>query len=141
MFLESISTEVAFDLISLQIALVKYGSYVQRLYLTVDSTKLIIHPRDALELAFDYKKIIRLNWRLKNYCMDYLTKKQSDFFGNICDDIIKTYDELIDIEKENEGNLLIANSFVFSQKDPYDLDYTRFNYNGKEINTDKLKEF
>ena len=84
MFLQSIEKEVAVDLVSLQTTLMTYNNYLQRLFLTLDSTKFILKPLDALQLADDFNKIVKYKGRLEIHHVRYLDDKQTEFYNNIC---------------------------------------------------------
>ena len=139
MYFSSIKKEVAVNLISLQTVLAKFNGYLQRLFLTLDSTKYILKPVDALQLAEDYKKIKRFKWRLDNRTVSYLDDKESEFYLNICNDIISNYRELFKLEVGNGGNLAIATNIVMDDyKRPFDL--AIFNYNGHTLDKDILNK-
>ena len=93
MFLQSIEKEVAVDLISLQTVLTSYNHYLQKLFLTLDSTKFILKPLDALQLADDFNKIHKYKGRLEIRHVRYLDDKQTTFYINICNDIISNFYE------------------------------------------------
>ncbi len=88
MFLQSIEKEVAVDLVSLQTVLTSYNNYLQKLFLTLDSTKFILKPLDALQLADDFNKIVKFKGRLEIHHVRYLDDKQTEFYKNLCRDII-----------------------------------------------------
>lgn len=138
MYLITVEKEVAVNLISLQTALAKFNGYLQRLFLTVDSTKFILRPVDALQLAEDYRKIKKFQWRLDHRTVSYLDDKESEFYLNICNDIISNYRELLKTEMLNGGNLAIATKIVMDDdEEPFDLEI--FNYNGHPIDKDIIK--
>ena len=104
MFLQSIEKEVAVDLVSLQTTLMTYNNYLQRLFLTLDSTKFILKPLDALQLADDFNKIVKYKGRLEIRHVQYLNEKQTKFYINLCNDIISNYNEVLELETSNGGN-------------------------------------
>lgn len=138
MYFRSIGKEVAVNPISLQIALTMFNGYLQRLFLTVDSTKFILRPVDALQLAEDYRKIKKFKWRLDHRTVSYFDDKESEFYLNICNDIISNYRELLKTEMLNGGNLAIATKILMDDdEEPFDLEI--FNYNGHPIDKDIIK--
>ena len=138
MYFITIEKEVAVNPISLQIALTMFNGYLQRLFLTVDSTKFILRPVDALQLAEDYRKIKKFKWRLDHRTVSYLDDKESEFYLNICNDIISNYRELLKTEMLNGGNLAIATKILMDDdEEPFDLEI--FNYNGHPIDKDIIK--
>lgn len=138
MYFESIKKEVAVDLIDFQIALQKYNGYIQRLFLTLDSTHFILKPYDALQLANDYKKIKHLKYRFERGKVPKMDTNQNKFFIDICSDIISNYKELLELETSNNGNLSIATQLVYdSSKEPFNLNI--FNYQGRFLDSELLK--
>lgn len=136
MFLQSIEKEVAVDLISLQTTLMAYNHYLQKLFLTLDSTKFILKPLDALQLADDFNKILKYKGRLEIRHVRYLDDRQSEFYINICRDIISNYNEVLKLETENGGNLAIANRII--ENDEKRVDLSIFNYNSHLLENDLL---
>lgn len=126
MFLQSIEKEVAVDLTSLQTTLATYNNYLQRLFLTLDSTQFILKPLDALQLADDFNKIRKYKGRLEIRHVRYLDDKQTEFYIGICNDIISNYYEVLELETNNGGNLAIAERIV--ENDEKKVDLAIFNY-------------
>ena len=126
MFLQSIEKEVAVDLTSLQTTLATYNNYLQRLFITLDSTQFILKPLDALQLADDFNKIRKYKGRLEIRHVRYLDDKQSEFYISICNDIISNYYEVLELETNNGGNLAIAEAIV--ENDEKKVDLAIFNY-------------
>ena len=137
MFLQSIEKEVAVDLVSLQTTLMTYNNYLQRLFLTLDSTKFILKPLDALQLADDCDKIFKYKLRLEIRDVRYLDESQTEFYINICNDILSNYDEVYKLEISNGGNLGIATEIIESGKKEVDLSI--FNYNQHLLESETLK--
>ena len=137
MYLHSIDKEVAVDVISLQTTLCAYNNYLQRLFLTLNSTKFILKPLDALQLADDYNKIVKYNSRLETNTVQYFDEKQTKFYKNICNDIISNYNEVYELETLNGGNLEIATRIIENDKHPFDL--SNFNYSGHLLDFDTLQ--
>ena len=121
MFLQSIEKEVAVNLVSLQTTLMTYNQYLQRLFLTLDSTKFILKPLDALQLAEDFNKIYKYKQRLEIRHVQYLDEKQTLFYINVCNDIISNFNEVLELETSNGGNLAIANELVENDEKRVDL--------------------
>lgn len=138
MFLQSIEKEVAVDLVSLQTTLMTYNNYLQRLFLTLDSTKFILKPLDALQLADDFNKIVKYKGRLEIHHVRYLDDKQTEFYNNLCRDIISNYNEVLELETNNGGNLAIATEIV--ENDEKRVDLAIFNYNKHLLGYDILKD-
>ena len=138
MFLQSIEKEVAVDLISLQTVLTSYNHYLQKLFLTLDSTKFILKPLDALQLADDFNKIHKYKGRLEIRHVRYLDDKQTEFYIGICNDIISNYDEVLELETNNGGNLAIATEIV--ENDIKQVDLSIFNYEGHLLEYELLKD-
>lgn len=138
MFLQSIEKEVAVDLVSLQTTLMTYNNYLQRLFLTLDSTKFILKPLDALQLADDFNKIVKYKGRLEIHHVRYLDDKQTEFYNNICRDIISNYNEVLELETNNGGNLAIADAIV--ENDEKRVDLAIFNYDKKVIDNEMLAD-
>lgn len=138
MFLQSIEKEVAVDLVSLQTVLTSYNNYLQKLFLTLDSTKFILKPLDALQLADDFNKIVKFKGRLEIHHVRYLDDKQTEFYNNLCRDIISNYNEVLKLEINNGGNLEIANEIV--ENDEKRVDLAIFNYNKHLLEYDILKD-
>ena len=138
MFLQSIEKEVAVDLVSLQTTLMTYNNYLQRLFLTLDSTKFILKPLDALQLADDFNKIVKYKGRLEIHHVRYLDDKQTEFYNNICRDIISNYNEVLELETNNGGNLAIADAIV--ENDEKRVDLAIFNYDKKLIDNEMLAD-
>ena len=126
MFLQSIEKEVAVDLTSLQTTLATYNNYLQRLFITLDSTQFILKPLDALQLADDFNKIRKYKGRLEIRHVRYLDDKQTEFYIGICNDIISNYYEVLELETNNGGNLAIAEAIV--ENDEKKVDLAIFNY-------------
>ena len=138
MFLQSIEKEVAVDLVSLQTTLMTYNNYLQRLFLTLDSTKFILKPLDALQLADDFNKIVKYKGRLEIHHVRYLDDKQTEFYNNLCRDIISNYNEVLELETNNGGNLAIADVIV--ENDEKRVDLAIFNYDKKVIDNEMLAD-
>lgn len=138
MFLQSIEKEVAVNLVSLQTTLMTYNQYLQRLFLTLDSTKFILKPLDALQLAEDFNKIYKYKQRLEIRHVQYLDEKQTLFYINVCNDIISNFNEVLELETSNGGNLAIANELV--ENDEKRVDLSIFNYNAHLLEYDILKD-
>ena len=138
MFLQSIDKEVSVDLISLQTTLMTYNHYLQRLFLTLDATKYILKPLDALQLADDYNKIWKYKGRLEIRHVRYLDDKQSEFYIGICNDIISNFNEVLELETSNGGNLAIATEIV--EKDQKQVDLSIFNYNKHLLDYEMLAD-
>ena len=138
MFLQSIEKEVAVDLVSLQTTLMTYNNYLQRLFLTLDSTKFILKPLDALQLADDFNKIVKYKGRLEIHHVRYLDDKQTEFYNNLCRDIISNYNEVLELETNNGGNLAIADAIV--ENDEKRVDLAIFNYDKKVIDNEMLAD-
>jgi len=138
MFLQSINKEVAVDLVSLQDTLINYNGYLQRLFLTLDTTKWILKPLDALQLADDFQKILKYKGRLEIRHVQYLTEKETNFYIDVCNDIISNYNEVYDLETSNGGNLGIATEII--ENDKKEVDLSIFNYEGHLIDYDILKD-
>lgn len=138
MFLQSIEKEVAVNLVSLQTTLMTYNQYLQRLFLTLDSTKFILKPLDALQLAEDFNKIYKYKQRLEIRHVQYLDEKQTLFYINVCNDIISNFNEVLELETSNGGNLAIANEIV--ENDEKRVDLSIFNYNTHLLEYDILKD-
>ena len=136
MFLQSIQKEVSVDLKSLQYTLTTYNQYLQRLFLTLDATNFILKPLDALQLADDLNKIRRYKGRLEIRHVQYLNEAQSDFYINLCNDIISNYNEILELEISNDGNLGIANAIV--ENDEKRVDLAIFNYDKTLIDNEML---
>lgn len=138
MFLQSINKEVAVNLDSLTNNLRTYNQYLQRLFLTLDATQFILKPLDALQLADDFNKIHRYKRRLEIRHVQYLNDEQSEFYINLCNDIISNYDEILQLEISNDGNLGIANAIV--ENDEKRVDLSIFNYDKTLIDGDHLQK-
>lgn len=138
MYLESVKKEVAFDIISLQIALNSYNSYIQRLFLALDSTNFILKPLDAVQLATDFKTIKKFKWRLENNKVKYFDKHRNEFYLNLCNDIISNYRVVLELESSNGGNLPIATRLV--NADEKEIDLSIFNYESKLLDVTNIKE-
>jgi len=138
MFLQSIEKEVAVNLVSLQTTLMTYNQYLQRLFLTLDSTKFILKPLDALQLAEDFNKIYKYKQRLEIRHVQYLDEKQTLFYINVCNDIVSNFNEVLELETSNGGNLAIANEIV--ENDEKRVDLSIFNYNAHLLEYDILKD-
>lgn len=136
MFLQSIEKEVAVDLVSLQTVLTSYNNYLQKLFLTLDSTKFILKPLDALQLADDFNKIVKYKGRLEIRHVRYLDDKQTEFYNNICRDIISNFNEVLELETSNGGNLAIATEIV--ENDEKRVDLAIFNYDKHLLEYDVL---
>ena len=136
MFLQSIEKEVAVDLISLQTTLQTYNHYLHRLFLTLDATNFILKPLDALQLADDLYKIRKYKGRLEIRHVQYLDEAQSDFYINICNDIISNYNEILKLETSNGGNLAIADAIV--ENDEKKVDLAIFNYDKHLLDNELL---
>lgn len=138
MFLQSIHKEVSVDLISLQTTLMTYNQYLQRLFITLDATKYILKPLDALQLADDFNKIWKYKGRLEIRHVQYLDEAQSEFYINLCNDIISNFNEVLELETSNGGNLAIANEIV--ENDEKRVDLSIFNYDKTLIDGDHLQK-
>lgn len=137
MFLQSIEKEVAVDLESLNNTLTNYNHYLQRLFMTLDATQFILKPLDALQLADDFNKILKYNGRLAIRDVRYLDDAQTEFYKNLCSDIISNYNEVYKLETSNGGNLGIATQII--ENDEKQVDLSIFNYDKKLIEYETLQ--
>ena len=93
---------------------------------------------DALQLADDFNKIVKYKGRLEIHHVRYLDDKQTEFYNNICRDIISNYNEVLELETNNGGNLAIADAIV--ENDEKRVDLTIFNYDKKVIDNEMLAD-
>ena len=87
-------------------------------------------------MADDFNKILKYKGRLEIRHVRYLDDRQSEFYINICRDIISNYNEVLKLETENGGNLAIANRII--ENDEKRVDLSIFNYGSHLLENDLL---